>query len=109
MDWPEKIAIYTNPIWYIIVLILVIVFGLTELWNKVIWCNKRWYFNKFDLWMVEREFKKGLTEQQLKNIRFWAEREKKNPNYSKIKLLIEKYENKDYESNRFKTKQSDSL
>lgn len=82
MYWPEKIAIYTNPIWYIIVLILVIVYGLTELWDKVIWCNKRWYFNKIEYYLVKREFEKGVTEQQVNNLKFWLDRKKKDPNYS---------------------------
>lgn len=94
MDWPEKIAIYTNPIWYIIVLILVIAFGLTELWRKVIWCNKRWYFNEIDYYLLKRELKKGVTDKEIKNFKSWIERHKSYPNYLKVNKLIQNYESK---------------
>lgn len=93
MEILEKIGKWTSPIWWIIVIVGLILWALITFWDKVLWCNKRWYYNAYEFWVFKRLCKKGLTKEQLKNADIWIRHNKKHPNIEEIKLTIEDQRN----------------
>jgi hypothetical protein len=94
MNTFEKIGLWLSPAWWIIYIISVILYLIYLLWTKVIWCNKRWYYNRLDYWCIKKQFNKGLTEEQIKAYKFLVETRKDHPNREKVKLLIDSTDNK---------------
>jgi len=80
----EKIIILTSPVG----LALLFYGFLIHLWEKHIWCNKRWYFNYYDYYMTKKQFKKGIDEDQRKYFKRWINCNPDHPYIEKFKALL---------------------
>jgi hypothetical protein len=83
----EKIIILTSPVGLIVLLIGFIL----DLWERYIWCNKRWYFNHIEYIKTKRMFNKGLEPEQLAYFKRWVKSFPDDPNIEKYKKLISEY------------------
>ena len=84
--WIDKIVILTSPIGLIILLCGL----LLLLWEKVIWCNKRWYFEYYHYLVTKRIYMKGIDEDQRKYFQRWVNNNPDNILIEKYKALLKK-------------------
>lgn len=85
--WIEKLIILTSPIG----LALLIIGFVIDLWEKHIWCKKRWYYQYWDYLQTKKVFKKGIDEDQLKYFKRWINSYPDHRYIEKFKNLAKDY------------------
>ena len=81
----DKLIIVTSPVGLFFLFI-----GLCLLvWEKYIWCNKRWYVEYYHYLVTKRIYKKGIDDDQLKYFKRWINNNPDNIYIEKYKKLLQ--------------------
>lgn len=84
-SWIDKIIILTSPVG-----LMFLLFGLIiDLWQKHIWCSKRYYYEYYHYLVTKRIYKKGIDFDQRRYFMRWINNNPDNLCIEKYKKLLQ--------------------
>lgn len=94
----DKFFIFSNPLFWIWGLYLLIAVGIKWFWSNIIWHRRWWYWHKWDYYWSKKVFTKGVNQKQINGLKFWLKHEKKRTKYQhkylrEMELLLKEAEN----------------